>query len=236
MMVNIIEGNYNDKYHHCQERDTFAGGTTMRLTKEQAAKNRQSIIDTAGRLFREGGFDGISVADLMKAAGFTHGGFYNHFSSKEALAAEAALSGLQRSNVALTEALMDQAGSNHSALFPFIETYLSSAHRDNRADGCTIASLACDAARQDEQVQASFAKGIDAELDILASYFAKTHTEDQGDTPTAARERAVQMLSELVGTVILARAVAQANPSLSDEILEAVSTGFQGGSKRGRAI
>ncbi|HEV2174142.1 MAG TPA: TetR/AcrR family transcriptional regulator, partial [Nitrospira sp.] len=133
-------------------------GKIMRLTKEQATENRQSIIETAGRLFRESGFNGVSVADLMKAAGFTHGGFYNHFPSKEALAAEAALAGLQRSNTTLTEALMDQAGSNHSALWPYIEAYLSSAHRDNRADGCTIASLASDAARQDEQVQASFAK------------------------------------------------------------------------------
>ncbi len=199
----------------------------MRLTKEQATENRQRIIETAGRLFRESGFNGVSVADLMKAAGFTHGGFYNHFPSKEALAASAALAGLQHSNATLTETLMDQAGSNYSALWPFIEAYLSSAHRDNRADGCTIASLASDAARQDEQVQASFAKGIDEELDILASYFAKTPAEDQDDMPASARERAVHLLSELVGAIILARAVAQANLSLSDEILEAVSTGLQ---------
>ena len=199
----------------------------MRLTQEQATENRQRIIETAGRLFRESGFNGVSVADLMKAAGFTHGGFYNHFPSKEALAASAALAGLQRSNATLTQTLREQAGSDHSALWPFIQPYLSSAHRDNRADGCTIASLASDAARQDEQVQASFAKGIDEELDILASYFAKTPAEDQDDLPASARERAIQLLSELVGAIILARAVAQANLSLSDEILEAVSIGLQ---------
>ncbi len=202
-------------------------GTTVRLTQEQATENRQRIIETAGRLFRESGFHGVSVAELMNAAGFTHGGFYNHFPSKEALAAEAALAGLQRSNATLTKTLRDQAGSDHSALWPFIEAYLSSAHRDNRADGCTIASLACDAARQDEQVQASFAQGIDEELDILASSFTETHAQDQGDTPAAARERAIHLLSELVGALILARAVVQANRSLSDEILEAVSTGLQ---------
>ncbi len=199
----------------------------MRLTQEQATENRQRIIETAGRLFRESGFHGVSVAELMNAAGFTHGGFYNHFPSKEALAASAALAGLQRSNAILTETLRDQAGSDHSALWPFIEAYLSSAHRDNRADGCTIASLASDAARQDEQVQASFAKGIDEKLDILASYFAKTPAEDQDEMPASARERAVHLLSELVGAIILARAVAQANRSLSDEILVAVSTGLQ---------
>jgi TetR/AcrR family transcriptional regulator, transcriptional repressor for nem operon len=199
----------------------------MRLTQEQATENRQRIIETAGRLFRESGFNGVSVADLMKAAGFTHGGFYNHFPSKEVLAASAALAGLQRSNATLTETLREQAGSDHSALWPFIQAYLSPAHRDNRADGCTIASLASDAARQDEQVQASFAQGIDEELDILASYFAKTPAQEQEDRLASARERAVQLLSELVGAIILARAVAQVNLSLSDEILEAVSTDLQ---------
>src|SRR5260370_11805899 len=140
----------------------------MRLTKEQATENRQRIIETAGRLFRESGFNGVSVADLMKAAGFTHGGFYNHFPSKEALAASAALAGLQRSNATLTETLMDQAGSNYSALWPFIEDYLSSAHRDNQADACPIASLASDAARHSVHVPTSSAKGIAADTDILA--------------------------------------------------------------------
>src|SRR5260370_17580808 len=96
----------------------------MRLTQEQATENRQRIIETAGRLFRESGFNGVSVADLMKAAGFTHGGFYNHFPSKEALAASAALPGLQRSNATLTGPLMDQAGAHSSALSPLLHDYL----------------------------------------------------------------------------------------------------------------
>src|SRR5882757_5405430 len=83
-------------------------GKIMRLTKEQATENRQSIIDTAGRLFRESGFNGVSVADLMKAAGFTHGGFYNHFPSKEALAAEAASSGLKHSRSELLDVLRNE--------------------------------------------------------------------------------------------------------------------------------
>src|SRR5258708_12852944 len=84
-----------------------------------------------------------------------------------------------------------------------------------------------EAGRKDEEVQGSFAKGIDEELDILASYFAKTPAEDQDDMPASARERAVHLLSELVGAIILARAVAQANLSLSDEILEPVFPGLQ---------
>ena len=190
----------------------------MKLTKQKAAQNRQRIVETAGRLFREQGFDGVGVADLMKAAGFTHGGFYNHFSSKEALAAEAASSGLNTSNSKLSDSLVDTENSGTSGLAKFVERYLSSEHRDDRAGGCTIASLAGDAARETEEIQASFAKGIEEELGILASYFAKNASEDQG-SPLSARERAIRLVAELVGAVILARAVARGNRSLSDELL-----------------
>ena len=191
----------------------------MKLTKEKAAHNRQRIIETAGRLFRQHGFDGVGVADLMKAAGFTHGGFYNHFPSKEALAAETASSGLNNSNSKLSDALLDAESSDRSGLAKFVESYLSSEHRDDRAGGCTLASLACDAARETRDIQASFAKGIEEELGIFASYFAKSASEDQG-SQLSAREQAIWLMAELVGTVILARAIARANPSLSDEILQ----------------
>jgi TetR/AcrR family transcriptional repressor of nem operon len=190
----------------------------MKLTKERVALNRHRIIETAGRLFRKHGFEGVGLADLMKAAGFTHGGFYNHFSSKEALAAEAALSGLRHSNSKLSDVIADEEGGPRSGLVKFVERYLSSEHRDDRAGGCTIASLACDAAREGKEIQASFAKGIEDELNIFASSFAKKDAEDQCSA-FSARDRAIQLMAELVGAVILARAVAQANPSLSDEIL-----------------
>ena len=192
----------------------------MKLTKEKAAANRQSVIETAGRLFREHGFDGIGVADLMKAAGFTHGGFYNHFSSKAALAAEAASLGLKNSHSKLSDVLMNEQRPGSSGLAKHVEHYLSPEHCDDRAGGCTIASLAGDAARGNEEIQAGFAPGIEEELDIFASYFAKSDSKDQGSA-FSARERAIQLVSELVGTVILARAVARANPSLSDQILQA---------------
>jgi TetR/AcrR family transcriptional repressor of nem operon len=191
----------------------------MKLTKEKAAENRQSIIETAGRLFREHGFDGVGVADLMKAAGFTHGGFYNHFSSKAALAAAAASSGLKHSHSKLSDLLMNEQRPGSSGLRKHVEHYLSPEHRDDRAGGCTIASLACDAARGNEEIQAGFAPGIEEALNIFASYFAKVESNDQGSA-FSARERAIQLVSELVGAVILARAVAHANPSLSDQILQ----------------
>ena len=192
----------------------------MKLTKEKAANNRQRIIETAARLFRQHGFDGVGVADLMKAAGFTHGGFYNHFSSKTALAAEAASSGLKHSNSKLSAVLMNEERAGSSSLAKFVARYLSSEHRDDRAGGCTVASLACDAARGSQEIQTGFAQGIEEELNILASYFSKGDAKEQGSA-FSAREHAIQLMSELVGAVILARAVAHANPSLSDKILQA---------------
>src|SRR5215469_5233108 len=192
----------------------------MKLTKEQAADNRQSIIEAASRLFREHGFDGVGVADLMKAAGFTHGGFYNHFSSKTALATEVASAGLKHSNAKISDALINQPRAGSSGLADYIEHYLSAEHRDDRASGCTIASLACDAARETKDIQAGFADGIEEALGIFTSYYAKRDSKAQG-TGGSARERAIQLMAELAGAVILARAVAHANPSLSDEILQA---------------
>ena len=192
----------------------------MKLTKEQAADNRQNIIEAAGRLFREHGFDGVGVADLMKAAGFTHGGFYNHFSSKAALATEVASAGLKHSNTTLSDALINEPRPGSSGLADYIENYLSAEHRDDRATGCTIASLACDAGRENKDIQAGFADGIEEGLGIFASYYAKRDSKGQGPGGSA-RERAIQLMAELVGAVILARAVAHANPSLSDEILQA---------------
>jgi TetR/AcrR family transcriptional repressor of nem operon len=189
----------------------------MKLTREQAANNRQRVIETAGRLFRLHGFDGVGLADLMKTAGFTHGGFYNHFPSKEALAAEAASSGLNHSSLKLSDALMDERKTGRSGLTRFVERYLSSEHRDGRESGCTIAALACDAAREGREIQERFAQGIEEELEIFASYLNKG---SKGEASLlSAREHAILLLAELVGAIILARAVAQANPSLSEEIL-----------------
>jgi TetR/AcrR family transcriptional repressor of nem operon len=207
----------------------------MKLTKEQAADNRQTIIETAGRLFREHGFDGVGVADLMKAAGFTHGGFYNHFSSKAELAAETASSGLKDSGSKLSDALMNEQKPGISGLAKFVESYLSPEHRDDRAGGCTIASLACDAARGNLEIQAGFALGIEKQLNVFTSYFAKGDPKDQ-HSAVSAHERAIQLMSELVGAIILARSVAHANPSLSDEILQVNRRNILGkGAKRARS-
>jgi TetR/AcrR family transcriptional repressor of nem operon len=197
----------------------------MRLTKEQAASNRQAILDAAGRLFRTRGFDAVSVADLMDEAGFTHGGFYNHFSSKEALATEVTAASLGRSN----EALARGSGSNSNALARYIEGYLSPRHRDDPSGGCTIAALAGDASRQGTAVQATFAEGIEALVAIVAGQLLEGAGEGpraKGKRATAAaREEAMRVVNEMVGSLVLSRAVAGANPALSDAILAASRRG-----------
>jgi TetR/AcrR family transcriptional repressor of nem operon len=190
----------------------------MRLTKKQAAQNRRDILKAAGRLFRERGFEGVGVADVMKAAGFTHGGFYNHFPSKQALAAEMCAGALERSNSKLAEEL-EQAQAQ--GLRDFLERYLSPRHRDNPAQGCTLAALAADAGRQPPEVQESFAKGLEEVFTLTAAQLASPAPEKRTAKESSPRERAIQLMSEAVGAVILARAVASANPELSEEILEA---------------
>src|SRR5712692_789927 len=187
----------------------------MRLTKEQAAENRRQILEAAARLFREQGFAGVAVADLMKAAGFTHGGFYNHFPSKEAIAAEACSTMIARSNAELAETLGQKtSGQKAKAWRQYLDRYLSVEHRDAPGSGCAVAALATDAARQSKEVQTSFADGIE----ILAANLPKAKPDER---PAATRARAARLWSEMVGALVLSRAVADADPELSEEILAA---------------
>jgi TetR/AcrR family transcriptional repressor of nem operon len=206
----------------------------MRLTREDAANNRLSIIEASGRMFRERGFDAVPLVDLMKEAGFTHGGFYNHFASKEALAAEATSAAFKQANAELIGALKQKPKSGGSPMSQYVERYLSQRHRDARATGCTLAALASDTGRQSKQVQATFAKGIEEEIVIFSKYFREIDSPEQESISTSTRERAIQQISEMVGAVILARAVADGNSALSDEILEANRRRLSGKGKKGR--
>src|SRR2546421_954752 len=118
---------------------------SMKVSREQAAQNRERIVETAARLFRERGFEGIGVADLMKEAGLTHGGFYGHFSSKEDLMAKACARASARSR-ALWGKLAERAPDD--PLSEIAGVYLTSRHRDNPGTGCLMAALAADASRQ----------------------------------------------------------------------------------------
>jgi len=184
----------------------------MRVSKEQAAENRRRIVEVAGTLFRARGVNGIGVADLMKEAGLTHGGFYGHFASKDDLAAEACASVMAKT-AQRWGTFADGTGTPDDRLAAIAGFYLSAAHRDAPASGCPIATLGIDAARQDGPVRRAFTEGLRPFLEVLGRLVP-------GRSKAAQREKALATLSAMVGAVILARAVD--DPALSDDILAAV--------------
>jgi TetR/AcrR family transcriptional repressor of nem operon len=172
----------------------------MRISREQAAENKARVVEAASGLFRERGFDGVAVADLMRAAGFTHGGFYNHFATKEALSAEA-----------LTHAFAQMAAVRTKSLdmADLLRGYLSEAARRAPAKSCPAAALAGDAARQAAPVRAAFADGVEGMLEDFADRLGG------GDD---ARQRAIVLLATMVGALVLARAAPDDHP-LASELL-----------------
>ena len=184
----------------------------MKVTREQAAANRERIVEVASTLFRKHGFDGIGVADIMKAAGLTHGGFYGHFESKDDLAAEACVRALSREW--WKEAI---ASSTAGGLETIVRGYLSPQHRSNRARGCLIAAVGSDIVRQPRAVRRAVTKGFQSLIEGLRGFMP-------GRSPAARRKQALATMAGLVGALILSRAVDDS--MLSDEILEAATTTF----------
>jgi TetR/AcrR family transcriptional repressor of nem operon len=176
----------------------------MKVTKAQAQANRAHVVETASQLFRERGFDGVGVADLMAAAGFTHGGFYKHFGSKADLMAESTARGIAQTT-ALSEGVEAPT---------FVRHYLSREHRDGRATGCTMAALGGDAARQPEPVRVAFAEGVER---LVAALSPQGGAADAAGT-AQARARVLDLLSHAVGALVMSRACPDDSP-LADELL-----------------
>lgn len=181
----------------------------MKVTKAQVQENRARIVEMASVLFRERGYDGVGVAELMAAAGLTHGGFYKHFRSKADLMAEAAAEGLAQS--ATNTADLD--------VVAFVNQYLSRQHRDAPGDGCTMAALCGDAARQPESIKAVFAAGIERQLAVLES----DDTAVEENAKRAARAMIIDTMAHAVGAMVLSRSCPDDSP-LADEILEICRT------------
>ncbi|PKA45113.1 TetR/AcrR family transcriptional regulator (plasmid) [Rhizobium sullae] len=170
----------------------------MKISREQMAKNRQRILEIASRLFREKGFEAVGVAEVMKAAGLTHGSFYGHFSSKDDL---------------IVQALAHAVGQRNGATLPlraYMEEYLSPRHRDNRAGGCPISGLAADTLRQTPEARAALTDGVRTQIDWMSE-------KVEGPAEADRRRRAIASWSAMVGATILARAMV--DPDLSKEIL-----------------
>ena len=184
----------------------------MKVTREQAAANRAKIVEVASTLYRKHGFDGIGVADIMKAAGLTHGGFYGHFESKDDLAAEACARALSREW--WKEAI---SSSTAGSLEAIVNVYLSAQHRSDRGHGCLIAAVGSDIVRQPRTVRRAVTKGFESLIEALRSFMP-------GRSPAGRRKQALATMAGLVGALILSRAID--DPALSDEILEVARTTF----------
>jgi TetR/AcrR family transcriptional repressor of nem operon len=181
----------------------------MRVSRIQAAENRETVISVASRLFRECGFDGIGLKDLMKGAGLTQGAFYKQFESKEDLAVEASKRALESASRRWSDAAAQKPDDPLGAVLAF---YLSGDHREEKMDGCPIVALGSDAARQGPDVKAAFEAGIKAHLEVLSRLIAAAGGE-------ASSGKAMAILSTMVGAVTLSRAVN--DPDLAQALLDA---------------
>lgn len=178
----------------------------MRVSREKAQKNRQNVVRTAAEQFRTHGYDGIGVAGLMKAAGMTQGGFYKQFDNKEALECEATELALN-DNFELWAKTIKGKSDPVAALKAW---YLSPQHLAKVGQGCGYAALAAEASRQRPALQTTFNSAVTQQVEHLA--------EALGDHPES-RTEAIQAMSQMIGALILARAVDDTD--LQDEILTA---------------
>ena len=183
----------------------------MRVSRTKAAKNRETVINVASRLFRERGFDGIGLKDLMKGAGLTQGAFYKQFASKEDLAAQASRRAMESATHRWSAATAARPEDPLGAVIAF---YLSMGHRGEKMDGCPIVALGSDAARQGMDVKASFEAGIKEHLEILGRFIAKTSGEESDG-------KAMAILSTMVGALTLSRVVN--DPDLAQAFLDAAT-------------
>jgi TetR/AcrR family transcriptional repressor of nem operon len=179
----------------------------MRVSREKFAENRTRILEVAGDLFRENGFGGVGVSDIMKAAGLTHGGFYGHFDSKESLACEASKVLVDKTKARWQEIVETAEGDPLDAL---LRHYLS--RHNLKSQACVFASLTQEVGRQGVRMQSTFAEGLADLADLLAGIVA-------GETPKARRANAFATLSAMIGAVIVARTMEDAD--LADEFLAA---------------
>ena len=184
----------------------------MKVSREQAAQNRERIVEAAAQLFRERGFEGIGVADLMNQAGLTHGGFYGHFASKDDLIAEASARVLTRSMALLNDTAERTSGDPLSAI---AGAYLNSTHRDEPGTGCVLAALGSDVSRQGPGVRRAVTDHMRSAVELLTKLIP-------GRSRAVRRQKAISTYATLVGAMVIARAVD--NRELSQEILDAART------------
>ena len=193
----------------------------MKVSREEAAANHERILKAASALFRAKGFDGVGVADIMKKAELTHGGFYGHFSSKDDLAAQASQRSMENSAANWQRVVAAAPDRPYAAL---LEHYLTPRHRDEPGRGCAFAALGTDVARSGKTVRNAYGEGLVALIEILAAAVP-------GRSKATRRRKAVAAMAGLVGALTLARAVG--DPAL---LGRNPCSGASRASGRGRAV
>ena len=200
----------------------------MGHSRAEKAKTHKRIVSIASKKFREEGLAGVGIAELMKEAGLTVGGFYKHFDSRDDLVAEAvssAFGGWKRRVDAAA------CGGTSVSLAKLIDSYLNKAHRDNPGTGCAFSALAPEIARSDKRTRAVTSEQVRNDIQLISTLLP-------GEDKRPARSQAILTFSALVGAMSLARAVS--DEALSREILETVGEHLkrfaseQQGSNRGK--
>jgi TetR/AcrR family transcriptional repressor of nem operon len=169
----------------------------MKVSREQVSENRRRILDAAGRLFRARGFDAVTVSEVMKAAGLTHGAFYGHFQSKDDLIAQT-----------LTHVLTHTRTGDDPAAF--LDGYLSPDHCADLAGGCATAGLGADTIRQSPSARTAMTAGLREQLRRMTARIPGADEDER-------RRQAIGQWSAMVGALILARL--SDDPALSQEVL-----------------
>ena len=182
----------------------------MGHSQADKAQTHQRLVRAAAAQFRDRGIEGISLADLMKQLGLTHGGFYKHFASRDELVGEAVEEALADGEQSMRALLFDQGKPR---LARFVGSYLSPAHRDSRAKGCALAALSADVARRGEDLQGQFRDQIERNIGLLSEAL-------EGIPAGQRREQALLLLSALYGALMMARA--SGDSRLSREVLDTV--------------
>ena len=175
----------------------------MRRSREEKAKSRERIVEVAAARIREAGTDGPGVAEIMREAGMTHGGFYKHFDSRDELVAAALEQALADGDAFVTELTADAA----DPLAAFVDWYVSPEHLANPAAGCAVAGLGADVGRGSEALHALYRAQVERYLGRLEALLG-------------SRARATVALATLVGAITVARGLGE--PLLAEEILRDV--------------
>ena len=187
----------------------------MGVSRQQAVENRRAIVAAAEKLFRERGVDAVGLAELMKAAGFTQGGFYNHFKSKDALVTAVMEKAMEEGGEAFVSLIENARSADADPVKQNIQWYLSPEHRANIDAGCPWSGFVGDARRLGDVARRSYAEGLAVNLERFAKVIEETEGISEG-----SRRKAITLFSQMLGTLLLSRAVADVDPALADEILD----------------